>query len=148
MVDLNKAACSIDRARFPCTQSRRSPRQLCRQSQRRRDHDYGQYANEYGHPAQRAAYRGIYLGNDPAAYAELSLVLGRLEMAASDWGAIRARVLVASERGAVVPRQRCGPWRHFRRCRMVSGRSNSCPDGGEISRGYSFAHRVTPDDKL
>jgi 3-oxoadipate enol-lactonase len=26
------------------------------------------------HPAQRAAYRGIYLGNDPAAYAELSLV--------------------------------------------------------------------------
>jgi len=48
------------------------------------------------HPAQRAAYRGIYLGNDPAAYAELSLVLGRLEMAASDWGAIRARVLVAS----------------------------------------------------
>ena len=48
------------------------------------------------HPAQRAAYRGIYLGNDPAAYAELSLALGRLEMAASDWGAIRARVLVAS----------------------------------------------------
>jgi 3-oxoadipate enol-lactonase len=48
------------------------------------------------HPAQRAAYRGIYLGNDPAAYAELSLGMGRLEMAASDWGAIRARVLVAS----------------------------------------------------
>ena len=48
------------------------------------------------HPAQRAAYRGIYLGNDPAAYAELSLALGRLEMAASDWGAIRAPVLVAS----------------------------------------------------
>ncbi len=48
------------------------------------------------HPAQRAAYRGIYLGNDPAAYAELSLALGRLEMAASDWAAIRAPVLVAS----------------------------------------------------
>jgi 3-oxoadipate enol-lactonase len=48
------------------------------------------------HPAQRAAYRGIYPGNDPAAYAELSLALGRLEMAASDWGAIRAPVLVAS----------------------------------------------------
>ena len=48
------------------------------------------------HPAQRAAYRGIYLGNDPRAYAELSLALGRLEMAASDWGAIRAPVLVAS----------------------------------------------------
>src|ERR1700730_6745688 len=48
------------------------------------------------HAPPRAAYRVIYLGNDPAAYAELSLVLGRLEMAASDWGAIRARVLVAS----------------------------------------------------
>jgi 3-oxoadipate enol-lactonase len=47
-------------------------------------------------PAQRTAYRGIYLGNDPRAYAELSLALGRLEMAASDWGAIRAPVLVAS----------------------------------------------------
>src|ERR1700716_3896791 len=48
------------------------------------------------HPTQRAAYRGIYLGNDPAAYAELSLALGRLEMTAADWGAIRAPVLVAS----------------------------------------------------
>jgi 3-oxoadipate enol-lactonase len=48
------------------------------------------------HPAQRAAYQGIYLGNDPAAYAELSLALGRLEMTASDWAAIRAPVLVAS----------------------------------------------------
>jgi 3-oxoadipate enol-lactonase len=48
------------------------------------------------HPAERAAYRGIYLGNDPAAYAELSLALGRLEMKAADWGAIRAPVLVAS----------------------------------------------------
>jgi 3-oxoadipate enol-lactonase len=48
------------------------------------------------HPAERAAYRGIYLANDPAAYAELSLALGRLEMTAADWGAIRAPVLVAS----------------------------------------------------
>ncbi len=48
------------------------------------------------HPAQRAAYRGLYLGNDPAAYAELSLALGRLAMSAADWGAIRAPVLVAS----------------------------------------------------
>jgi 3-oxoadipate enol-lactonase len=48
------------------------------------------------HPEERAAYRGIYLGNDPAAYAELSLALGRLEMAAADWGAIRVPVLVAS----------------------------------------------------
>src|SRR4051812_19371167 len=31
-------------------------------------------------PAQRAAYQAIYLGNDPAAYAELSLALARLEM--------------------------------------------------------------------
>jgi 3-oxoadipate enol-lactonase len=48
------------------------------------------------HPAERAAYRGIYLGNDPAAYAELSLALGRLEMTPADWGAIEAPVLVAS----------------------------------------------------
>jgi pimeloyl-ACP methyl ester carboxylesterase len=48
------------------------------------------------HPKQRATYRAIYLGNDPAAYAELPLVLARLEMTASDWGAIRAPTLVAS----------------------------------------------------
>jgi 3-oxoadipate enol-lactonase len=46
--------------------------------------------------AERAAYRGIYLGNDPNAYAELSLALARLEMTAADWGAIRAPTLVAS----------------------------------------------------
>ncbi|HTQ33891.1 MAG TPA: alpha/beta fold hydrolase [Stellaceae bacterium] len=46
--------------------------------------------------AERTAYRGIYLGNDPAAYAELSLALARLEMGAADWGAIRAPTLVAS----------------------------------------------------
>ena len=48
------------------------------------------------HPAERAAYRGIYLGNDPAAYAELSLALGRLEMTPSEWAGIGAPVLVAS----------------------------------------------------
>jgi 3-oxoadipate enol-lactonase len=48
------------------------------------------------HPEQRAAYRAIYLGNDPAAYAELSLALARLEMTAADWRAIRAPTLVAS----------------------------------------------------
>ena len=47
-------------------------------------------------PAQRAAYRAIYLGNDPAGYAELSLALARLEMTAADWAAIRSPVLVAS----------------------------------------------------
>ena len=46
--------------------------------------------------AERAAYRGIYLGNDPAAYAELSLALARLEMTPGDWGAISAPSLVAS----------------------------------------------------
>ncbi len=45
---------------------------------------------------ERAAYRGIYLANDPAAYAELSLALARLEMTPADWGAIRAPTLVAS----------------------------------------------------
>jgi len=45
---------------------------------------------------ERAAYRGIYLGNDPAAYAELSLALARLEMGATDWGAVRTPTLVAS----------------------------------------------------
>jgi 3-oxoadipate enol-lactonase len=55
-------------------------------------------ANSFPAPntASRAAYRGIYLGNDPMAYAELSLALGRLEMTASDWGAIRMPTLVAS----------------------------------------------------
>jgi 3-oxoadipate enol-lactonase len=46
--------------------------------------------------AERAAYRGIYLGNDPAAYAELSLALARLEMTPGDWGSIRAPTFVAS----------------------------------------------------
>jgi 3-oxoadipate enol-lactonase len=48
------------------------------------------------HPAERAAYRGIYLGNDPVAYAELSMALGQLAMTAAGWAAIRAPVLVAS----------------------------------------------------
>jgi pimeloyl-ACP methyl ester carboxylesterase len=41
------------------------------------------------YPAARAAYRGIYLGNDPMAYTGLSLALARLDMTAADWGAIR-----------------------------------------------------------
>lgn len=48
------------------------------------------------HPQQRAAYRGIYLGNDPDGYAELSLALARLEMKPADWSAIGAPTLVAS----------------------------------------------------
>ncbi|MGA8400302.1 MAG: alpha/beta fold hydrolase [Stellaceae bacterium] len=46
--------------------------------------------------AERAAYRAIYLGNHPAAYAELSLALARLEMTPKEWGAISAPTLVAS----------------------------------------------------
>lgn len=48
------------------------------------------------HPSERAAYRAIYLGNDPNAYAELSLALARLEMTSEDWTRIRVPVLVAS----------------------------------------------------
>jgi 3-oxoadipate enol-lactonase len=47
------------------------------------------------HAAARAAYRGIYLANDPNAYAELSLALARLEIGPADWGRIAAPVLVA-----------------------------------------------------
>ena len=41
------------------------------------------------HPEQRAACRAIYLSNDPAAYAELSLALARLEITAAEWAAIQ-----------------------------------------------------------
>ena len=43
--------------------------------------------------AERAAYRAIYLANQPDAYAELSLALTRLRV---DWGAIGVPTLVAS----------------------------------------------------
>jgi 3-oxoadipate enol-lactonase len=48
------------------------------------------------HEAARTAYRPIYLANDPAAYAELSLALAGLSMTAEDWGAITAPALVVS----------------------------------------------------
>jgi len=48
------------------------------------------------HPTERAAYRNIYLANDPNAYAEMSLALARLEMTSQDWAKIGAPVLVAS----------------------------------------------------
>ncbi len=47
------------------------------------------------HAAARAAYRGIYLANDPNAYAELSLALARLEMTPADWGRVAVPTLVA-----------------------------------------------------
>lgn len=47
------------------------------------------------HAAARAAYRGIYLANDPNAYAELSLALARLDIGPADWGRIAAPTLVA-----------------------------------------------------
>jgi len=48
------------------------------------------------HAAARAAYRGIYLANDPNAYAELSRALARLEMTSADWGRVAVPALVAS----------------------------------------------------
>jgi pimeloyl-ACP methyl ester carboxylesterase len=48
------------------------------------------------HAAARAAYLPVYLANDPAAYAELSLALARARMTDDVWGGIRAPVLVAS----------------------------------------------------
>lgn len=47
------------------------------------------------HVVARTAYRGIYLANDPNAYAELSLALARLDMGPTDWGRIAAPALVA-----------------------------------------------------
>lgn len=47
------------------------------------------------HAQARAAYRPIYLANDPDGYAELSLALTRLRMGPPGWGAIEAPTLVA-----------------------------------------------------
>jgi 3-oxoadipate enol-lactonase len=47
------------------------------------------------HAAARAAYRAIYLANDPAAYAELSLALARQSIGPADWGSIAVQTLVA-----------------------------------------------------
>jgi pimeloyl-ACP methyl ester carboxylesterase len=47
------------------------------------------------HAQARAAYRGIYLANDPNAYAELSLALARLDMTPADWARVAAPTLVA-----------------------------------------------------
>jgi 3-oxoadipate enol-lactonase len=48
------------------------------------------------HEDARAAYRSIYLANDPAAYAEMSLALARLRLTPAEWGAIRRPALVLS----------------------------------------------------
>lgn len=48
------------------------------------------------HADARAAYRPIYLANDPDGYAELSLALTRLRMGETGWGAIQVPTLVAS----------------------------------------------------
>lgn len=48
------------------------------------------------HAEARAAYRPIYLANDPDGYAELSLALTRLRMGEAGWSAIKAPTLVAS----------------------------------------------------
>jgi len=99
--------------------------------------------------AERAAYRGIYLGNDPAAYAELSLALGRLEMTPSDWGAIRAPTLVVSgahdflwppeigrQVAALVPSPRI-----YRTARAVSTRSIRAMPSPSACRRFPPARR-------
>ncbi len=48
------------------------------------------------HAGARTSYQPIYLANDPAAYAEMSLALARLRLTDDDWQGIRAPVLVAS----------------------------------------------------
>ena len=48
------------------------------------------------HAQARTAYQPIYLANDPAAYAEMSLALTRLRFTDDDWRGIGAPVLVAS----------------------------------------------------
>lgn len=48
------------------------------------------------HDAARARYRPIYLGNDPASYAEMSMALARLVIPVEQWAAIACPVLVAS----------------------------------------------------
>ena len=48
------------------------------------------------HAQARTEYQPIYLANDPAAYAEMSLALTRLRFTDDDWRGIRAPVLVAS----------------------------------------------------
>lgn len=48
------------------------------------------------HADARTAYQPIYLANDPASYAEMSLALTRLRFSDDDWRGIRAPVLVAS----------------------------------------------------
>lgn len=47
-----------------------------------------------GHEAARRAYRPIYLGNDPAGYAELSLALTRLRLTAEDFARVAVSTLV------------------------------------------------------
>jgi hypothetical protein len=59
-------------------------------------------------PEARAAYRGIYLGNDPAAHAKI--VAGpraRREMTAADWGAIRAPVGAPAQDDAAPTARSC-----------------------------------------
>ncbi len=49
-----------------------------------------------GFEAERAAYRPIYLGNDPAAYASLSLALAQTSFGPDIWAAVRCPALVVS----------------------------------------------------
>lgn len=48
------------------------------------------------HEAIRAAYRPLWLANDPAGYAELSLALGREQTSAAEWAKLTCPVLVTN----------------------------------------------------
>ncbi|MSP05914.1 MAG: alpha/beta fold hydrolase [Acetobacteraceae bacterium] len=48
------------------------------------------------HEAIRAVYRPLWIANDPAGYAELSLALGRERTSVADWGKLTCPVLVTN----------------------------------------------------
>ena len=89
-----------------------------------------------GFEAERAAYRPIYMGNDPAGFAELSLALSRLRLGPSDWASIRCPVQAGS--GA---RDFIWPPEHGRRvAALIPGaRFALLPDAGH------FPHMQSPE---
>lgn len=89
------------------------------------------------HEDARAAYRSIYLANDPAAYAEMSLALARLRLTPADWGAIRQPALVLSGAHDFI-----WPPDEGRRVTALipSARFDVLPNAGH------FPHMQTPED--
>ena len=88
------------------------------------------------HAAARAAYRPIYLANDPTAYAELSLALARLRMGPDRWGRLQVPTLVASGAHDFI-----WPPEHGRHVAAMIPRAAFAllPDAGH------FPHMHTPD---